>query len=275
MIKYKSMKNVKVALATIKKPHESYIENQKIFCRWTDKASKNNADIICFPEMSLYMHFPNRKPPTDEHELLEPIKEAAKRGNIHVIAPTNIMLNNKLYNRAYLIDRSGKLMGFYDKCFGFYDRTIGGKYPVFETDFGTIGIAICYDLGFEEPVRKLANNGAKLVFTPIYYGANDKDDQAQFVKCVPFTRSYENKVIVAAVNVAEGLPYASVCSPRRKIVEYIGKPEEEKLVFAEFRFDELEKTKAFYWTKTLVKKSDIRRYKWLADKPENVKLDFS
>lgn len=269
------MHNVKVALATVKKPHESYIENQRIFCRWIDKASKNSADIISFPEMSLYMHFPNRKPPTNELELIKPIQEAAKKGKIYVIVPTNIMLNKKLHNRAYLIDRSGKLIGFYDKCFGFYDRAIGSKYPVFKTDFGTIGIAICYDLGFEEPVRKLANNGAKVIFVPIYYGANDKDDQAQFVKCVPFTRSYENKVFVVAVNIGEGLPYASVCSPRRKIVEYIGEPEDEKLVFAEFDFEELEKTKAFYWTKTLVKNSDIKKYKWIADKPQDVKLDFS
>jgi predicted amidohydrolase len=137
-------------------------------------------------------------------ELLSPIKKAAKKGKIYVIVPTNIMLNNKLYNRAYLIDRNGELMGFYEKCFGFYDRTIGNKYPIFRTNFGTIGIAICYDLGFEEPVRRLANNGAKIIFAPIYYGANEKGDQAQFVKCVPFTRSYENKVFVAAVNVAEG-----------------------------------------------------------------------
>ena len=141
------MSNVKIALATIKKPHENYTENQRIFCNWIDKASKNNADIICFPEMSLYMHFPNRKPPTNEQELVKPIKEAAKRGKIYIVTPTNIMLNNKLYNRAYLIDKNGELMGFYDKCFGFYDRTIGSKYPVFKTNFGVVGIAICYDLG--------------------------------------------------------------------------------------------------------------------------------
>ena len=48
----------------------------------------------------------------------------------------------------------------------------GDGFPVFPTkDVGHIGILICYDMVFPEPMRCLALNGADIVFNPTVGGA--------------------------------------------------------------------------------------------------------
>jgi predicted amidohydrolase len=39
----------------------------------------------------------------------------------------------------------------------------GNELPVFETDFGPVGILICFDIGWHETWRALAEKGAKMV----------------------------------------------------------------------------------------------------------------
>jgi predicted amidohydrolase len=46
----------------------------------------------------------------------------------------------------------------------------GNEYPVFRTDFGTVGLMICYDVFFAEPARALALQGAEIVLLPIWGG---------------------------------------------------------------------------------------------------------
>ena len=76
-----------------------------------------------------------------------------------------------LYNSAPLFDRDGKLVGVYDKNMLFDPELDNGTspgvgYPVFETDFGKVGIIICYDSWFPEPARLLGYKGAELLLFP-------------------------------------------------------------------------------------------------------------
>ena len=48
--------------------------------------------------------------------------------------------------------------------------TPGDALPVFETDFGTIGMMICWDVTFPEAARTLAKQGAEVIFLPIWGG---------------------------------------------------------------------------------------------------------
>jgi predicted amidohydrolase len=78
------------------------------------------------------------------------------------------------YNTAVLIDREGKLVGRYRKVFlprgEMVQLTPGNEFPVFATDFGTVGMMICYDVYYTEPARQLAQRGAEIILLPIWGG---------------------------------------------------------------------------------------------------------
>lgn len=72
------------------------------------------------------------------------------------------------YNSAVLLDRQGKLVGYYDKMFPTIGEMEGGVLPgkgavVFETDFGRIGAMICFDFNFPELLAEYKKRGAELI----------------------------------------------------------------------------------------------------------------
>lgn len=83
-----------------------------------------------------------------------------------------------LYNTALLFDRAGDLRGSYRKIhrYGFDTgeaTMMGGGRDIVTvpTDFGVIGLAICYDLRFPELFRGLLSAGAELIVVPAAWPA--------------------------------------------------------------------------------------------------------
>ncbi|MEA2736315.1 MAG: hypothetical protein QOE14_2766, partial [Humisphaera sp.] len=79
------------------------------------------------------------------------------------------------YNTSVLIDRDGKLAGKYRKiCLprSEYDGGLapGNEYPVFDTDFGKVGMMICWDVAYPEIARELTARGAEIILMPIWGG---------------------------------------------------------------------------------------------------------
>jgi len=80
-----------------------------------------------------------------------------------------------LYNTAVLLDRQGRVAGKYRKVYLPREEveaglTAGHSYPVFDTDFGRVGLMICWDLQYPDPARALARQGAELILMPIWGG---------------------------------------------------------------------------------------------------------
>ena len=72
------------------------------------------------------------------------------------------------YNSAVLVDREGRLVGYYDKMFPTIPEMESGVLPgqgavVFDTDFGRIGALICFDLNFKELLAEYKKQGAELL----------------------------------------------------------------------------------------------------------------
>jgi apolipoprotein N-acyltransferase len=67
-----------------------------------------------------------------------------------------------------------------------------GRYPVFDTPYGKVGVMICYDLNFTDTARRLALNGAQIICVP----SNDWQaiSQAQYMYAV--FRAAENGACV-------------------------------------------------------------------------------
>jgi predicted amidohydrolase len=118
--------------------------------------------------------------------------DMARRKNSYLVAGIYERDGNAIYNTAVLIDRAGAVVGKYRKVYLPREEIEGGltpgsDYPVFRTDFGTVGIMICWDSQYADPARALALNGTELLLMPIW-GGNET-----LVKA----RAIENRVFVA------------------------------------------------------------------------------
>ncbi len=171
----------KVRLATIyHRPADtrSSAENLEQFKKLINEAGNRQADIVCLPEGITLVGTP-----LDYISASEPVPgpttrflgELAKKYHMYIVAGILEREGEVVYNTAILIDRKGELAGKYRKLSLPREEIEGGvtpgnESPVFDTDFGRIGMMICWDVTFPETARALAMKGAEVIFLPIWGG---------------------------------------------------------------------------------------------------------
>ena len=102
----------------------------------------------------------------------EMLGRKAKAYGTYVVTSLHERDGDRIYNTAVLIDRQGRIAGRYRKTHlamieGEDGITPGAEYPVFDADFGKVGMMICWDHWFPEPARILRLKGAELLVLPI------------------------------------------------------------------------------------------------------------
>jgi predicted amidohydrolase len=100
------------------------------------------------------------------------LSRKAKQYATYAAASLHEREGSLIYNTAVLIDRYGRLAGKYRKTHlamteGENGITPGNDFPVFATDFGKVGLLVCWDNWFSEPARILRLKGAELLLLPI------------------------------------------------------------------------------------------------------------
>lgn len=85
-------------------------------------------------------------------------------------------------NSTQLIDRNGEITGIYNKNYPTVGETAvwgiraGKEAPVFQTDFGRVGMTICFDLNFHELLERYAKQRPDLIiFSSTYHGGLMQD----------------------------------------------------------------------------------------------------
>lgn len=144
---------------------------------WLTDAGKLEADIACLGEMfttegcqlSTDRFLAQIEPSPDA--LVERLGSIARQYHMYVIAPALTLVEGVPRNTAFVIDREGQLVGSYYKVHCMEsERDLGivpgNNWPVFQLDFGAIGIQLCHDNSFPESARCLSLNGAEIIFWP-------------------------------------------------------------------------------------------------------------
>jgi len=147
------------------------------------EAAAKGANIVCFAELAFEPFYPQNPAGKNVLELAEPVPGPTTEKFIKLAKDLGIVIIINLFEKegahAYdtspVISHEGELLGktrmihiteyacFHEQ--GYYHPGDLGV-PVYQTAFGKIGVAICYDRHYPEYMRALALNGAEIVFIP-------------------------------------------------------------------------------------------------------------
>ncbi|MCL4115110.1 UNVERIFIED_CONTAM: hypothetical protein GTU68_017334 [Idotea baltica] len=185
-----------------------------------DTASEYKSDFVLFPELhttQLLSCIPDLRPGEAARRLaeftpqyLDHYTEMAVKYNVNIIGGSQFVVeDDTLFNVSYLFRRDGTL-GMQDKIHitpserKWWGVSPGRKVHVFDTDCGTIGILICYDIEFPELVRIAASKGAQIIFVP--FNTDTRHGYLRVRNCA-MARCVENHVYVAVAGCTGNLPF--------------------------------------------------------------------
>ena len=141
-------------------------------------------DVICLPELFDTMWVDEQQGLSEVAEdekspgpVTRQIAAFAKNNNCYVVCPIFTKKEGNYYNSSLLVDRNGKIAGVYHKTHPvkteiFPDQAFKGggvvpgatDQPIIETDFGKVGMQICYDAYWSDGWNNLRDKGAEIVF---------------------------------------------------------------------------------------------------------------
>lgn len=144
-----------------------------------EKSLVYRPDVICLPEVFMSSGVKRGMTLTEQvnisGELLKEFMFFAQKNYCYMICPVMTRENDRIYNSAVVIDRQGNYIGEYRKIHLPDDELKAGitpgplQPPVFMTDFGMMGIQICFDCCWDDGWKALRQQGAEIVFWPSAY----------------------------------------------------------------------------------------------------------
>jgi omega-amidase len=162
---------------------EDKMENLRNAALQVKKAAEMGADFAVLPEMFNCPYETSNFPiyaETDGGPVYTALSQIARENHLYLIGGSvPEREEDKIYNTCYIFDREGKLLGKHRKVHLFNisvhkgqrfqeseTLTAGNQITVLDTEFGKIGVAICFDIRFPEQYRLMALAGAQMIFTP-------------------------------------------------------------------------------------------------------------
>lgn len=139
----------------------------------------------------------------------EEIARLAVSYNINVAAGSMpVVENDELYNVAYLCRRDGTVDAQYKIHPTPHEKKDwvmegGNELRVFDTDFGRVGILICYDVEFPELARLLSQRDMQILLVPFW--TDTKNGFLRVKRCAQ-ARAIENECYVAIAGSVGNLP---------------------------------------------------------------------
>lgn len=147
------------------------------------QAAGGGADIVVLPEMFNCPYynaaFVANAEPADGPSVTRLSRAAAENGVYLVGGSIPLSEDGRIYNASFVFDRSGQVIAVHRKVHLFDIAIDGGQVfresdtftagdgvTLFDTEFGKMGLCICFDFRFPELARLMALEGAQCIFVP-------------------------------------------------------------------------------------------------------------
>ena len=210
----------KVTVAAIQMQCEATVEeNIKKADELVRSAAGQGANVILLPELFERPYFCQERrydyyqyaKSVEENDAVKHFRAVAKA--LHVVLPISFYEKDKnvLYNSIAMIDADGSVLGIYRKTHipddhyyqeKFYFTPGNTGFKVWDTEYGKIGVGICWDQWFPEAARCMAINGAELLLYPTAIGSEpilECDSMPHWRRCMQ-GHAASNLVPVIAAN---------------------------------------------------------------------------
>lgn len=236
-------------------------ENLKKASLMIAQSLKENADFIVLPEMFNCPYSNDKFVEYAEKEktskTLMEISKLACENEVYILAGSiPEKENDRLYNTSYLFDKNGDIIAKHRKMH-LFDIDVKGKitfkesdvltagndFTIADTEFGKIGIGICYDIRFPELARIMTQKGAQILFYP---GAFNMTTGPAHWELLFRSRALDNQVYCVGVAPAlnEDASYHSyghsiITSPWGEVISEAD--EKESLIISEIDLSEIKK----------------------------------
>ena len=220
------------------------------------EAASNGADVIALPEMwdcPYSNDYFREYAETADGETVKFMSDLAAELGVYLIGGSISEIDDdKVYNTAFCFDREGRMIGRHRKTHLFDidveggirfmesdTLTAGDSATVIDTEFGKIGVAICYDVRFPELFRRMTLDGARMVILPAAFNMTTGPAHWDITMRA---RALDNQIFFAANSPArdeEGIyvAYGNSCivSPWGDFIAHAD--EKECIIYADIDFD--------------------------------------
>jgi len=160
--------------------------NLKRIGEMIDEAATKRAQFVCMPEMANYIGIGDGPYQNAEDipggPTTDLFRNKAKQHSLWIHGgsiPERIPNEKRVFNTTIVVNPKGEIVAKYRKIH-LYDINVkngvsfmesdtikaGDEIVNFDSEFGPMGLAICYDIRFPELFRLLTLRGAKLIFNP-------------------------------------------------------------------------------------------------------------
>lgn len=215
------------------------------------QAKEMGADMVVLPEIfncpydnAYFRDFAEEK----FGETWQRLSRMASDNHVYLVGGSIPVLNcGKLYNTGYVFNRDGEEIHEHSKVHLFDVNIEGGvrfmesdtfspgtSFGVFDTEFGKIGMGICFDIRFSEEWQKMESMGAIMCVVPAAFNMTTGPAHWELTFRA---RALDNEMFMVGVGPARNMEmsyhaygHSIITSPWGEVVMQLGFDEEVKVV---------------------------------------------
>lgn len=239
------------------------IDNFLYLEKRVEETMEKKPDLIMFGEMFCCSYDTAAFPKAAEEEggpLFDMLVGLAQKHHVYLAAGSVPEKDGEghIYNTAYVFDREGKMIAKHRKMHLFDIDIRGGQYfkesdtltagdrcTVFDTEFGRMGLCICFDIRFPQLSLLMAKKGARMILVPASF--NDTTGPAHW-ELLFRARAVDNQCFMAGTSVArdekasyKAWGHSILVSPWGDIVGELDK--EEGIMIHDIRLEEADRVR--------------------------------